>query len=77
MSAATGIAPKLQEPEAGLVERIRHYGGLPLAVTNLLIVPGALRVGDFPRVGIPLSIAASGVYAVCAVTYWRWLGLFG
>lgn len=35
---------------------------------------GKLRVEDFPKVGA-LCAFACVLYAVCAATYWRWLGL--
>lgn len=35
-----------------------------------------LSLADFPKAGVPVSVLACVVYAVCAATYWRWLGLF-
>lgn len=37
---------------------------------------GLLKVGDFPKVGFVICLVAVIVYALCATTYWRWLGLF-
>ena len=31
---------------------------------------------DFPRIGVVLCAVACVVYTLCAITYWRWLGLF-
>ena len=44
---------------------------------NILVYgTNQLSVGDFPRVGFALCGIACVVYAICAMTYWRWLGLF-
>jgi len=57
-------------------------GGYPLlmfynTLPNIIVYgTGALRVGDFPRAGVALCILACLLYAACAATYWRWLGLF-
>lgn len=57
-------------------------GGYPLLMfyntspSILIYGTGKLTVGDFPRVGFGLCAAACIVYTLCAMTYWRWLGLF-
>ena len=57
-------------------------GGYPLlmfynTLPNILIYgTGKLTVGDFPRVGVALCTVACLIYALCAVTYWKWLGLY-
>ena len=52
---------------------LMFYGTLP----NILVYgTGKLRMEDFPRVGVVISAMACLVYAACAATYWRWLGLF-
>jgi len=35
-----------------------------------------LRVEDFPKAGVVICIVACLLYAVCAATWWQWLGLF-
>lgn len=78
IAQTAGIPPLVLALPAGMV-----IGGYPLlmfynTLPNIVVYgTGALRVGDFPRVGIPLSVAACAVYAACAATYWRWLGLYG
>ncbi len=52
---------------------LMFYNTLP----NIIIYgTGKLKVGDFPKVGVLISFIACVVYALCAVTYWRWLGLY-
>jgi hypothetical protein len=35
-----------------------------------------MRIGDFPKVGVVCCGIACLVYALCAATYWKWLGLY-
>ena len=57
-------------------------GGYPLflfynTIPNLLVYgTNELKMSDFPKVGIVVCTLACLVYAICAMTYWRWLGLF-
>jgi anion transporter len=52
---------------------LMFYNTLP----NVVVYgSGRLRVEDFPRVGVVLCAFACILYALCAATYWRWLGLF-
>jgi solute carrier family 13 (sodium-dependent dicarboxylate transporter), member 2/3/5 len=58
-------------------------GGYPVLMfyctnPNILVYStGQLTVWDFPKVGIPISVVGCIVYALCAATYWRWIGVFG
>jgi anion transporter len=71
------INPLVLALPAGMI-----IGGYPLlmfycTLPNILVYgTGKLRVEDFPRVGVALCAIACAVYALCATTYWRWLGLF-
>jgi solute carrier family 13 (sodium-dependent dicarboxylate transporter), member 2/3/5 len=55
-------------------------GGYPMlmfynTLPNILVYgTGELTVGDFPKVGVILCTIAVVLYALCAATYWRWLG---
>jgi len=57
-------------------------GGYPLLMfynttPNIAVYgTGLLKVEDFPKIGVVVCLIAVLVYAVCATTYWRWLGLF-
>jgi len=57
-------------------------GGFPFlmfynTLSNILVFgTGYLTVGDFPKVGGVICLVGVVVYTLCAVTYWRWLGLF-
>ncbi len=57
-------------------------GGYPLflfynTIPNLLVYgTNELRMSDFPKVGFLICTVAIIVYAMVAMTYWRWLGLF-
>lgn len=57
-------------------------GGYPLLMfynttPNIAVYgTGLLKVEDFPKVGFVLCLVAVIVYSLCAVTYWRWLGMF-
>jgi anion transporter len=71
------INPMVLILPAGMV-----IGGYPLlmfynTIPNILVYgAGKLHVQDFPKVGIIACAVACGIYALCAGTYWRWLGLF-
>ena len=77
LAQTAGVSPIVLALPAGMI-----IGGYPLlmfynTLPNIIVYgTGALRVGDFPRVGIALCIVACLLYAACAATYWRWLGLF-
>ena len=57
-------------------------GGYPLlmfynTLPNILVYgTNELEVSDFPKVGFILCTVAVILYALCAATYWQWLGLF-
>jgi di/tricarboxylate transporter len=57
-------------------------GGYPLflfynTIPNLLVYgTNELQMSDFPKVGFLICTVAIIVYALVAMTYWRWLGLF-
>lgn len=57
-------------------------GGFPFlmfynTLSNILVFgTGYLTVGDFPKVGGVLCLVGVIIYTLCAVTYWRVLGLF-
>ena len=57
-------------------------GGCPLLMfyntlpSIIVYGTGRLRVGDFPKIGVAICALACLVYALCAATYWRWLGLY-
>jgi di/tricarboxylate transporter len=77
MAEAAHVNPLVLGLPAGMI-----IGGYPLlmfynTLPNIIVYgTGKLEVGDFPRVGIALSAIACVIYALCAATYWRWLGLF-
>jgi len=77
LAQAAHINPLILALPAGMI-----IGGYPLlmfynTLPNIIIYgTGRLRVGDFPRVGVPISLLACLVYAACAATYWHWLGLY-
>ncbi|ACL62455.1 SLC13 family permease [Methylobacterium nodulans] len=52
---------------------LMFYNTLPSIIVH---GTGRLRVSDFPKVGIVICALACLVYALCAATYWRWLGLY-
>lgn len=72
-----GVPAQLFALPAGMI-----MGGYPVLMfyctnPNILVYStGELTVGDFPKVGIPISIAACLIYAICAVTYWQWIGMY-
>jgi solute carrier family 13 (sodium-dependent dicarboxylate transporter), member 2/3/5 len=77
MAQAADINPAVFALPAGMI-----IGGYPLlmfynTLPNILIYgTGKLKVGDFPKVGFILCTVACIVYAICASTYWKWLGLY-
>lgn len=72
-----GLPPAVLALPAGMI-----IGGYPLlmfycTVPNIMVYgTNKLTITDFPKIGLPVSILACIVYAICAATYWRWLGLF-
>jgi len=77
MADVVNVNPLVFALPAGMI-----IGGYPLLMfysctSNILVYgTGKLTVGDFLRTGLVLCTVACIVYALCAVTYWRWLGLF-
>jgi len=77
MAQTAHVNPLVLVLPAGMI-----MGGYPLLMfyntLPSIFVYGTckLRVEDFPRVGIAICAIACAVYALCAATYWRWLGLF-
>lgn len=77
LAQTAGVNPVVLALPAGMI-----IGGYPLlmfynTLPNIIVYgTGALRVADFPRVGVVLCTLACLVYAACAATYWRWVGLF-
>jgi anion transporter len=77
LGVEAGLPPAVLALPAGMI-----IGGYPMLMfyctnPNVMVYgTGQLKVGDFPRVGIPISILACLVYGLCAATYWRWIGLF-
>ncbi len=76
MATTAGVNPVALALPAGMI-----IGGYPLlmfynTLPNILVYgTGRLRVEDFPRVGVIVCIAACLLYALCAATWWHWLGL--
>ena len=76
LGVEAGLPPAVLALPAGMI-----IGGYPLIMfyctnPNVMVYgSGQLSVGDFPRVGIPISVLACLVYGLCAATYWRWIGL--
>jgi len=77
MAQHAQINPAVLLLPAGMI-----IGGYPVlmfynTLPNIIVYgTGKLRVEDFLRVGIAISAIACVVYAACAASYWRWLGLF-
>lgn len=71
------VDPRVLVLPAGMI-----IGGYPVlmfynTLPNIIVYgTGRLTVLDFPKVGVPISLLACIVYAICASTYWRWLGMF-
>jgi len=77
MAVAANLPPHVLALPAGMV--IGGYAILMFYATNPLILvygTGKVRIEDYPRAGIPICAIACLVYALCAATYWRWLGFF-
>lgn len=78
LGVEAGLPPQVLALAAGMV--IGGYPVLMFYCTNpniLVYSTGQLTVSDFPKVGIPISIVGCIVYAICAATYWQWIGVFG
>lgn len=77
MAQVVDVSPLIFALPAGMI-----MGGYPLlmfycTLPNILIYgTGRLSVGDFPKVGFIVCTVACLVYALCAMTYWKWLGLY-
>ena len=77
MAGTAGVSPVALALPAGMI-----IGGYPLLMfyntlpSILVYGTGKLRVEDFPKVGIVICIVACLLYAICAATWWQWLGLF-
>ncbi|MGY3550671.1 sodium-dependent dicarboxylate transporter 2/3/5 [Bradyrhizobium sp. USDA 4472] len=76
MAGTAGVNPVALALPAGMI-----IGGYPLLMfyntlpSILVYGTGRLRVGDFPKVGIIACLVACLIYALCAATWWHWLGL--
>ncbi|WP_375463924.1 SLC13 family permease [uncultured Methylobacterium sp.] len=77
MADTANISPVALALPAGMI-----IGGYPLLMfyntlpSIIVYGTGRLTVGDFPKVGVAICALACLVYALCAATYWRWLGLY-
>lgn len=77
MADTAGVNPMVFALPAAMI-----IGGYPLLMfysttPNIAVYgTGLLRVEDFPKVGFAICLVAVIVYALCATTYWRWLGMF-
>ena len=77
MAQAANIPPMVLALPAGMI-----IGGYPLlmfynTLPNILIYgTGKMRVEDFPKVGVVVCAIGCMVYALCAMTYWQWVGMF-
>ncbi|MDR3561590.1 MAG: DASS family sodium-coupled anion symporter [Negativicutes bacterium] len=77
MAGVLNVNPLVFAMPAGMI-----IGGYPLLMfysctSNILVYgTGKLVVADFLRTGLVLCTVACFVYVLCALTYWRWLGLF-
>ena len=77
MAQVVDINPMIFALPAGMI-----IGGYPLlmfycTLPNILIYgTGKLLVEDFPKVGFIVCTVGCVVYALCAMTYWKWLGLY-
>ncbi len=74
---AAGLDPVVLAMPAGML-----IAGYPLflfynTIPSLLVYgTNELKMSDFPKIGVPVCTLAVVLYAVLAMTYWRWLGLF-
>lgn len=77
MAGTANISPVALALPAGMI-----IGGYPLLMfyntlpSIIVYGTGRLSVGDFPKVGVAICALACLVYALCAATYWQWLGLY-
>jgi solute carrier family 13 (sodium-dependent dicarboxylate transporter), member 2/3/5 len=77
MAGTAGVNPVALALPAGMI-----IGGYPLlmfynTLPNIIVYgSGRLTVMDFPKVGVLISLLACVIYAICASTYWRWVGMF-
>lgn len=76
MAQVAHVNPAFFALPAGMI-----IGGYPLlmfycTLPNILVYDtGKLKVEDFPKVGIIICTLACIIYAGCAMTYWKWLGI--
>lgn len=75
LAGQTGASPLT----FGLAAGISSLFGFLLAVQTMPGIvahtAGAFRSRDLARVGLPMTLIAAALLAVCAATWWRWLGL--
>lgn len=77
IAEAMNLNPLILALPAGMI-----IGGYPLLMfyntspSILVYGTGKLEVSDFPRVGFVLCGIACLIYAIFAMTYWRWMGMF-
>lgn len=77
VAASAGVPPALLGMPVGMI-----IGGYPLimfynTIPNIMIYDsGRVGITDFPKVGVVVCGIACLVYALCAATYWKWLGLY-
>lgn len=77
IAATANLDPVVLAMPAGML-----IGGYPLflfynTIPNLIVYgTGELEMRDFPKIGFVVCTLASILYSICALTYWRWLGLF-
>lgn len=77
MADTAGVNPIVFTLPAAMI-----IGGYPLLMfynttPNIAVYgTGLLKVEEFPKVGFVICFVAVIVYALCANTYWRWLGSF-
>lgn len=77
MAEHLGVNPLVFAMPAGMI-----VGGYPLlmfynTLSSILVYgTGELEVKDFPKVGFILCTVAVLLYALCAATYWKWLGYY-
>lgn len=77
MADTAGVNPMIFALPSAMI-----IGGYPLLMfynttPNIAVYgTGLLNVEDFPKVGFVICLVAVIVYSLCAITYWRWLGMF-